>query len=163
VVAAATSPSTPIDFERLAGAIPGHFLRNNAVTRQETKAAIAAALHGVEIVSNPDVAQASPQIVVNTTNQRISIKTSAPWTGNVGSSGDISRVTQSQQQLAGDAAIQALVAQYSGRPEVGEIIVATTPTNRQRKLTAWLKAAGGVAEDVASKVAAELIKSRLGG
>jgi hypothetical protein len=148
--------------ERLAAAVPGAFLVNNGAERSDVRAAITSALRGVKTVAAAADRGSQPVTERTTTNQTININSSGPWIGNVGGGGDIAESKQAQQVI-GDAAIQGLVARFSDQPEVRQIIQAGPPAERHPRLMAFLRSAGGVAEDLTAKVATELIKSQTGG
>jgi len=149
--------------DHLAGVVSGAFLVNNDVQREHVRAAITSVLGGMQVQALAADSTSQPVIVKATTNQRINITSSGPWIGNVGGGGDITDAKQAQQQVIGDAAIEALAARFSGRPDVQEIIQDTPSAERHPRLTTWLRTIGGVAEDLAAKVATELIKSQMGG
>ena len=162
VVDAAAASSEPLDLDHLADVVPRAFLVNNDVQREQVRAAITSVLGGMQVQAMAADSTSQPVIVKATTNQRINITSSGPWIGNVGGGGDITEAKQAQQQLTGDAAIEALAARFSGRPDVQEIILETPAAKRHPRLTTWLRTIGGVAEDLAAKVASELIKSQMG-
>ncbi len=162
VVAAATRNPGPLDLDRLVRAVPRPFLRNNSIGRKEARAAIAAALSGVEVRAAAQTDDRAALTVNTTNNQRITIQNSGPWAGNVGAGGDISGVNQIQQ-MVGDVAIQALADRYSRRPEVQRILESAPPNERHPRLAGWLRQIGAVGVDIAPQVAAELIKRYLGG
>jgi hypothetical protein len=160
VVAAATRNPGPVDLDRLVRAVPRPFLRNNSIARKAARAAIAAALSGVQVAAAQTDERAG--LTINTTNnQRITIQNSGPWAGNVGIGGDISGVNQIQQ-MVGDVAIQALADRYGARPEVQQILESAPPNERHPRLTGWLRQIGAVGVDIAPQLAAELIKRYLG-
>jgi hypothetical protein len=142
--------------------MPRPFLRNNSIGRKEARAAIAAALSGVQVRAAAQTDDRAGLTINTTNNQRITIQSSGPWAGNVGAGGDISGVNQIEQ-IAGDVAIQALADRYSGRPEVRQILEDAPPNERHPRLTGWLRQIGAVGVDVAPQLAAELIKRYLGG
>jgi hypothetical protein len=145
----------------LAAAVPGAFLVNNGARREDVRAAITAVLKGMDVEAI-SAGTSQPVVLKATTNQRINITASGPWIGNVGGSGNITDVTQGHQQLIGDAAIDALAARFRGEADVRQILETSQAADRHPRLTTWLRTIGGVAEDVAAKVATELIKSHIG-
>lgn len=157
LVEAVTRLENADEVRRMAALIPTHFLRNNGINRETVSATVVLALKGFA-VDHPDQAKhGDPGVTIRTT-QNITINNSAPWIGNVGVGGDIVSAHQYQQQIVN---VDALAGRYAGHPDVQEILHSDAATDRQSRLADWLRKAGGVAAELAPKVAAALIQRQL--
>ncbi len=151
VVAAALGAK--VNVTTLGSAVPRAFLVNNGISRTEALRAITEALRGVDSV----IRTGSVAPVTN-----ISVTNLGNFAGNVGG-GSVSEVRQAQQ-LVGDAAVEALVAQFAERAKVKQIRQAQIPDEEKRKrLGQFLRSLGGKALDVSEDVAAKVITGLLTG
>jgi hypothetical protein len=155
VIAAGLAGST--DIASLAAALPGPFLVNNGISRDEAAGAIATALRGALVI----VPAGQPGMHVTNIKVTNTVRNSGNFAGTVGG-GTVSQVRQAQQ-VVGDEAARALISQYASNPAVREIIGSSTPVKEKRgQLRALLTAAGSkgldVGEDVLAKVITGLLK-----
>lgn len=156
VIAAGVAGNTDVD--SLAAVLPGPFLVNNGISRDDATGAIATALRGVQMI----VPASRPGMNVTNIKVTNTVRNSGNFAGTVGG-GTVSRVRQ-EQRVIGDEPARALISQYAPNPRAREIIGASIPVKEKRgQLRALLIAGGSKALDVGEDVLAKVITGLLKG
>ena len=156
VVAAGLAGST--DITLLAAVLPGPFLVNNGISRDDATGAIASALRGVRVI----VPSSHPGTHVTNIKVTNTVRNSGNFAGTVGG-GTVSQVRQGQQ-VVGDEPARALISQYASNPRVREIAASCVPVKEKKgQLRALLTAGGSKALDVGEDVVAKVITGLLKG